>query len=228
MGETDDERHTQTGGDGADEEHDANHHENDENRENDEHHEQQDGNHEHHHENDEHHDHGEPGTHEHHHHDVETLGVAVLTVSSSRSLDEDVAGDTVVATLEDAGHELVTRELVGDDHDTVQGAVLNLVGRDDVDTLVTTGGTGVTPDDVTVEAAGRLFAKELPGFGELFRQRSYDEVGTMVVATRATAGIAEQTPVFCLPGSENAAALGAELVGEAAGHLSGLASRDEA
>ncbi|MFB6221741.1 MAG: molybdenum cofactor biosynthesis protein B [Halolamina sp.] len=184
------------------------------------------GNHGHGHE-DEHHDHGEPGTHEHHHHDIETLGVAVLTVSSSRSLDEDEAGDTIVSILEDAGHEVVTRELVRDDHDTVQSSVLNLVGRTDVDALVTSGGTGVTPDDVTVEAAQRLFAKELPGFGELFRRRSYEEVGTMVVATRATAGIAEGTPVFCLPGSENAAELGAELVADTAGHLSGLASRDE-
>jgi molybdenum cofactor biosynthesis protein B len=174
------------------------------------------------------HEHGEPGTHEHHHHDVERLGVAVVTVSSSRTLDEDAAGDSIVTVLEDAGHDLTTRELVGDDFDTVQSVIHNLVGRGDVDTVVTTGGTGVTPDDVTVEAAEQLFVKELPGFGELFRQRSYEEVGTMVVATRATAGIAEGTPVFCLPGSENAASLGAELVADTAGHLSGLASRDEA
>jgi molybdenum cofactor biosynthesis protein B len=193
----------------------------------DEEHSHDDHGHDDHSHDDDHHDHGEPGTHEHHHHDVETLGVAVLTVSSSRGLDDDAAGDSIVDILEDAGHELVTRELVGDDHDTVQSAVHNLVGRSDVDTVVSTGGTGVTPDDVTVEAAQRLFAKELPGFGELFRQRSYEEVGTMVVATRATAGIAEGTPVFCLPGSENAATLGAELVADTAGHLRGLASRDE-
>jgi molybdenum cofactor biosynthesis protein B len=176
---------------------------------------------------DHHHDHGEPGTQAHHHHDVHELGVAVLTVSSSRSLDDDAAGDSIVAALEDAGHEVATRELVGDDHDPVQASIHNLVSRDDVDAVVSTGGTGVTPDDVTVEAAQPLCEKELPGCGELFRQRSYDEVGTMVVATRATAGIAEQTPVFCLPGSENAATLGAELVVETAGHLRGLASRNE-
>ena len=179
-------------------------------------------NHEH-----EHDHHSEPGTHDHHHHDVHELGVAVVTVSTSRSLDDDPAGDAIVAALEDAGHSLTTRELVRDDHDTVQGTAHNLVGRDDVDTVVTTGGTGVTPDDVTVEAVGRLFEKELPGFGELFRQRSYEEVGTMVVATRATAGIVNGTPVFCLPGSENAATLGAELVVETAGHLRGLASRED-
>ena len=173
------------------------------------------------------HDDDKSGTHDHHHHDVRELGVAVLTVSSSRSLDDDPAGDAIASAMEDAGHKLITRELVGDDHDTVQGTVHNLVGREDVDTVITTGGTGVTPDDVTVEAASRLFRKELPGFGELFRQRSYDEVGTMVVATRSTAGIANGTPVFCLPGSENAATLGTELVVETAGHLRGLATRDD-
>jgi molybdenum cofactor biosynthesis protein B len=179
-----------------------------------------DGHHDHH-----GHEHGESGTHDHHHHDVESLGVAVLTVTSSRSLDDDDAGDTIVTRVEDAGHEVVTRELVGDDHDTVQGSVHNLAGRADVDCVVTTGGTGVTPDDVTVEAAQRLFEKELPGFGELFRRESYAEVGSMVVATRATAGIADATPVFCLPGSENAASLGADIVVDVAGHLVGLARR---
>jgi molybdenum cofactor biosynthesis protein B len=172
------------------------------------------------------HDHGDAHDH-HHHHDVETLGVAVLTVTSSRSLDDDPAGDAIVARFEDVGHEITTRDLVGDEYDTVQSALSALAKRDDVDVVVSTGGTGVTPDDVTVEAADRLFAKHLPGFGELFRRQSYDEVGVMVVATRATAGIVDETPVFCLPGSENAARLGADIAVEAAGHLAGLARRDE-
>jgi molybdenum cofactor biosynthesis protein B len=172
------------------------------------------------------HDHG-GDAHDHHHHDVETLGVAVLTVTSSRSLDDDPAGDAIAARFEDAGHEITTRDLVGDEYDTVQSALSALTKRDDVDVVVSTGGTGVTPDDVTVEAADRLFAKRLPGFGELFRRQSYDEVGVMVVATRATAGIVDGTPVFCLPGSENAARLGADIAVEVAGHLAGLARRDE-
>jgi molybdenum cofactor biosynthesis protein B len=174
------------------------------------------------------HDHGgDAHDHDHHHHDVETLGVAVLTVTSSRSLDDDPAGDAIAARFEDADHEITTRDLVGDEYDTVQSALSALTKRDDVDVVVSTGGTGVTPDDVTVEAADRLFAKRLPGFGELFRRQSYDEVGVMVVATRATAGIVDGTPVFCLPGSENAARLGADIAVEAAGHLAGLARRDE-
>lgn len=165
--------------------------------------------------------------HDHHSHDKHDLGVAVLTVSSSRSLDDDTAGDRITDALESAGHEVTTRDLVGDDYDTVQGTVQRFVDRDDTDAVITTGGTGVTPDDVTVEAVEPLLAKELPGFGELFRRRSYDEIGTMVVATRATAGVADGVPVFCLPGSENAAALGTELIVATAGHLAGLASRDD-
>ena len=177
-----------------------------------------------------HHDHAHDGHdhgHGHHDHDVETLGVALVTVSSSRSLDDDPAGDALARTFEAAGHEVVTRDLVRDDYDGVQSALSPLAKRDDVDVVVTTGGTGVTPDDVTVEAAEQLFAKRLPGFGELFRRESYDEVGVMVVATRATAGIVAGVPVFCLPGSENAARLGGEIAVEAAGHLAGLARGDD-
>ncbi|WP_136601012.1 MogA/MoaB family molybdenum cofactor biosynthesis protein [Salinigranum halophilum] len=178
------------------------------------------------------HDHAHSDDHDHahghhHHHDVETLGAAVVTVSTSRSLDDDPAGDAIAAAFEDAGHEVATRDLVTDEYDNVQSVLSQLSKRDDVDVVVTTGGTGVTPDDVTVEAAERLFSKRLPGFGELFRRESYGEVGVMVVATRATAGIVESTPVFCLPGSENAARLGGDIAVEAAGHLAGLAQRDE-
>jgi molybdenum cofactor biosynthesis protein B len=175
------------------------------------------------------HDHGDSHDHDHHHHDVETLGAAVVTVSSSRSLDDDPAGDAIQSALESESHEVVTRDLIGDSFDGVQGTVDHLVGREDVDVVVTTGGTGVTPDDVTVEAVRPLFEKRLPGFGELFRRLSYDEIGTKVVGTRAVAGVADGVPVFCLPGSENAATLGAEeIIVHEAGHLAGLARRDDA
>ena len=185
------------------------------------HHEGHDGHYDDH---DDHHDHHD----EHHRHDVGNVGYAVVTVSSSRSIEDDPSGDAIATAAENAGGEVVTREVVRDDYDGVQGAVNNLVDRDDVDCVVTTGGTGVTPDDVTVEAIEPLFDKTLPGFGELFRALSREEIGTMVVATRATAGIAGDVPVFCLPGSENAARLGAEeIITEQAGHLAGLARRDE-
>lgn len=209
------------------------HHDEHENQDHDEH---EDHGHDEDHETDNHesqnhenHDeeHDQPGTHDHHHHDRNELAIAVLTVSTSRSLDDDAGGDRIVDALESAGHEIATRDLVPDDYDTIQGTVERFVDRDDTDVVITTGGTGVTPDDVTVEAVEPLLSKELPGFGELFRRRSYEEIGTMVVATRATAGVADGVPVFCIPGSENAAALGVELIVASAGHLTGLASRDD-
>ena len=166
--------------------------------------------------------------HDHHAHDKEHLGIAVVTVSSTRSLEDDPGGDAIAGILEAAGHGIATRELVADSHDSIQGAVDNLVNRDDVDVVVTTGGTGVTPDDVTIEAMASLCTKRLPGFGELFRRLSYDEIGTKVVGTRATAAIVDNVPVFCLPGSENAVRLGTEeIIVPEAGHLAGLAAREE-
>ena len=174
----------------------------------------------------EHGDHDHGGDHDHHHHDADSVAVAVVTVSSSRSLDEDPSGDHVAAAFEEAGHEVATRELVPDEYDSVQGTVDRLARREDTDVVVTTGGTGVTPDDVTPEAVKGLFAKTLPGFGELFRRRSVEEIGTRTIGSRAIAGIVSATPVFCLPGSENAVRLGVdEIVLPEVGHLVGLAGR---
>jgi molybdenum cofactor biosynthesis protein B len=173
------------------------------------------------------HDHGE---HEHDHddhhaHDIDTLGAGIVTVSSSRSMEQDRAGDAIAAAFEDAGHEVAVRELVTDDLDGIQSTVSRLVDREDVNVVVTTGGTGVTPDDVTIDAVRPILRTELPGFGELFRRLSYDEIGTRVVGTRAVAGIANGVPVFCLPGSENATRLGAEeVIVPEAPHLAGLAA----
>ncbi|MFA1611499.1 MogA/MoaB family molybdenum cofactor biosynthesis protein [Halobellus rubicundus] len=170
------------------------------------------------------HDHDHDG---HHAHDVGTLQAAVVTISTSRSLEDDPAGDVIEAAFEAEGHDVAVREVVEDDFDAVQSTVDRLVDREDVDVAVTTGGTGVTPDDVTVEAVGDLFAKSLPGFGELFRRRSEAEIGTRIVGTRATAGVVQGVPVFCLPGSENAARLGSEeIIVPEAPHLAGLATRD--
>lgn len=172
-------------------------------------------------------EHDHHGDHGHHAHDVEELSAGVVTVSSSRETGEDPSGNAIIEILEDEGIELAHRELIPDDFDQVQQTVNNLTHRDDVDLIVTTGGTGVTPDDVTVEAVEALIGKTLPGFGELFRTLSYEEVGTRVVATRAIAGIADGVPVFCLPGSENAVRLGTrEIIVEEASHLVGLAARD--
>lgn len=172
------------------------------------------------------HEHGHPD-HDHHAHDVEEISAGVVTVSSSREIGEDPSGDAIIEILEDHGIELTHRELIPDEFDRVQQTVDNLTDREDVDLIVTTGGTGVTPDDVTVEAVEPLVGKTLPGFGELFRRLSYEEVGTHVVATRAIAGVTDGVAVFCLPGSENAVRLGTrEIIVEEAAHLIGLAARD--
>lgn len=189
-----------------------------------------DGHHDHDHDGDGHydHDHDGDGHHDHHEHDLQSAGVGVITVSSSRTLDDDPAGDAITDALDAAGHETVTRQLVDDDFDSVQAAVDNLVDRDDVDAVVTTGGTGVTPDDVTVEAVDDILRKRLPGFGELFRRLSYEEIGTRIVGTCATAGISRGVVIFCLPGSENAARLGTEeIIVREVSHLAGLATREE-
>lgn len=166
--------------------------------------------------------------HDHHADDREELGFAVVTISSTRAIEGDESGDRIIADAEAAGHPVPTRELVPDDYDTVQRTVDALAGRSDVDVIITTGGTGVTPDDVTIEAVRPLLDKELPGFGELFRRLSFDEIGTRVVGTRAHAGVIEGTLVFCLPGSIDAVKLGMEsIILDVSPHLSGLAQPRE-
>jgi len=158
---------------------------------------------------------------------IDPLGVAIVTVSSSR-------GDGVETTppdasiLVEAGHVVTSRRMVPDDYVRIKTTVSECLDRPDVDLVVTTGGTGVTVDDVTPDAVSELFDRELPGFGEAFRWLSWEEVRTRIVSTRATAGIARDVPVFVLPGSVNAVELAtAEIIAEEAPHLAGLASRHE-
>ncbi|WP_330631566.1 MogA/MoaB family molybdenum cofactor biosynthesis protein [Halocatena halophila] len=162
----------------------------------------------------------------HHNHDRVEPTVAICTISSSRSHSEDSSGDVIESILCEADISIGTRELLDDSVPAIRSTVESLANDPDIDGIVTTGGTGVTPDDCTIEALDQLFEKRLPGFGELFRQRSIEEIGSRVVATRATAGIIDATVVCCLPGSENAARLGAaEIIAPELGHLAGLAQR---
>ncbi|RZH69245.1 MogA/MoaB family molybdenum cofactor biosynthesis protein [Natrinema altunense] len=168
-------------------------------------------------------------TDDHGHDIIDPLYVGIVTVSSSRAGDEDPddpGGDTVRDCFEAAGHEVRERLLVRDDYSAIRTAVRGLVARRDIDVVCTTGGTGVTADDVSPEAVSSLFERELPGFGELFRSLSWDEVGTRAMASRATAGIAVETPVFCLPGSQSACETACEeLIVPETPHLAGLATR---
>lgn len=167
--------------------------------------------------------------HDHPHgHDIDDVGIAVVTVSTSRTLESDPAGDAIAdAIADDTDTSLVDRQLVDDDAAAIE-TVLRELGTDPaVDAVVTTGGTGITPDDVTIEVAEGLFDVELPGFGEHFRRLSVEDVGTRAIATRATAGVDHhRTLVFCLPGSEAAARLGVEaVVLPECAHLVAMATR---
>jgi len=171
-----------------------------------------------------HHSHGSP----HHDEDRDRVDVAILTISSSRTLAEDTAGDAIAAAVTDHGHAVAKRTLVEDGVEPVRSQVAAWAARADVDCIVSTGGTGVTRDDQTIEAVEPLVDKALPGFGELFRQLSFEEIGTRVVGTRAMAGIVDGAPVFCLPGSVDAVTLGVtEVVLPSIGHLTALASAHE-
>lgn len=138
------------------------------------------------------------------------LSYAVITVTEGRTTAEDAQGDAVIELLENAGETVATRDLIPPSFDGVQSRLVTLAKRDDVDALITIGGTGVEPSDVTVDAVDPLFDKQLPGFGELFRLLAHDTRGAEIIGTRTTAGIIGGTPVFILPGTIDGATLATE------------------
>jgi len=154
------------------------------------------------------------------------LGFAVLTVSDTRDEESDRGGGRLVDLIEAAGHRMVGRELVRDILHDVRDATQGALGHPTVDVLLVTGGTGVSPRDVTVEAIVPLFEKELAGFGEIFRALSYTEIGPAAMLSRATAGIIGGKAVFLLPGSPAALELAmTRLVIPEIGHLISQARR---
>lgn len=130
--------------------------------------------------------------------------IAVLTVSDTRTLAEDRSGDALVERLSAAGHVLAGRQIVRDDVDVLVETLSAWVADPEIDCIITTGGTGVTGRDVTPEAFAEVCEKEIPGFGELFRWLSFQSLGTSTVQSRATAGVANGTYLFALPGSTGA------------------------
>ena len=129
---------------------------------------------------------------------------AVLTVSDSRSLKDDRSGDTLAERIIAAGHLLADRALVSDDVGKIRSVVKRWIANPDVDVVITTGGTGFTGRDVTPEAVEPLFEKRMEGFATLFLMVSSAKIGTSAIQTRATAGVADATYIFCLPGSPGA------------------------
>jgi molybdenum cofactor biosynthesis protein B len=140
------------------------------------------------------------------------LNIAVLTVSDTRTPANDTSGDTIAERVEAAGHKVVKRNICIDDIGVLRVQFQEWIADTGIDAIVATGGTGVTRRDVTPEAVRPLITKPIPGFGELFRMLSYDEIGTSALQSRAEAGIADNTLVFLLPGSPGACRLGVEKV----------------
>ncbi|AOX16811.1 molybdenum cofactor biosynthesis protein B [Kozakia baliensis] len=130
--------------------------------------------------------------------------IAVLTVSDTRSLEEDASGQILVERIENAGHILADRALVRDDAAEIAAHLRRWIEDDQVDAVISTGGTGVTGRDVTPEAFEQVIEKPIPGFGELFRMLSYAKIGTSTIQSRALAGLAQGTYLFALPGSRGA------------------------
>jgi len=132
------------------------------------------------------------------------LNIAVLTVSDTRTLADDTSGDTLAARIDAAGHKLAARHILRDDREAVRDQVTEWMKDASVDVVITTGGTGLTGRDITVEALTPLFDKVIDGFSVLFHMVSFEMIGTSTVQSRACAGLAGETLVFCLPGSPGA------------------------
>lgn len=132
------------------------------------------------------------------------LGIALLTVSDSRSQEDDRSGQLLAERIQQAGHLLRGRKLVPDDNLAIVSQLRAWIAQPDIEVIIATGGTGVTGRDVTPEAFHSVYEKEIPGFGELFRMISYSSIGASTIQSRATAGIASGTFLFALPGSPGA------------------------
>jgi molybdenum cofactor biosynthesis protein B len=132
------------------------------------------------------------------------VNLAILTVSDTRTLETDRSGQILVDLATSAGHHVVDRAIVTDDHAKIVARLERWVADSDVDVVIATGGTGITGRDVTPEAFQAVYDKEIPGFGELFRWLSYEKIGTSTIQSRATAGLAGGTYLFALPGSTGA------------------------
>lgn len=130
--------------------------------------------------------------------------VAILTVSDTRTADNDTSGDVLAQRVKSAGHELADRAIVRDDKEAIQDRVSKWIDDATVDVVISTGGTGLTGRDVTPDAVKPLFEKEIEGFSVIFHQVSFQSVGLSTLQSRATAGLARGTFIFCLPGSNGA------------------------
>lgn len=132
------------------------------------------------------------------------VSIAVLTVSDTRTLEDDRSGQTLVERIEGAGHRVAARAILRDDVPAIQATLRRWIADPGIQVVIATGGTGLTGRDVTPEAFEALYDKPIPGFGELFRQLSFAKIGTSTIQSRATGGLSGGTFLFALPGSPSA------------------------
>ena len=136
------------------------------------------------------------------------VNIAVLTVTDTRTIDTDKSGAILVKKIKEQNHNLIDRKIVKDDKNQIKKILLDWIKKNDIDVILTTGGTGFTARDNTQKALQPLFDLHIDGFGELFRQLSYEEIGNSTVQSRVFAGLANGTIIFCLPGSPGACRTG--------------------
>jgi molybdenum cofactor biosynthesis protein B len=147
------------------------------------------------------------------------LKFAVFVCSTSRYQQlqkgeeiDDVSGETIKALLKNAGHLVLSKQIIADDKGMIEEAADSVLGSAELDAAIFCGGTGIAPKDITIETVQPLLEKTLPGFGEIFRRLSYDKVGSAAVMSRAVAGVAKGKALFCIPGSPDAVRVSVEML----------------
>ena len=136
--------------------------------------------------------------------DFISINIAIVTISDTRVINNDKSGDILVERVKNFGHKIISREIVKDDYDKIFNLFQKFTKNKNIDVIISTGGTGLTGRDITPEVMKTLFEKTIDGFGEMFRWLSYKKIGTSALQSRALAGVANGTYIFCLPGSPSA------------------------
>ena len=149
-----------------------------------------------------------------------SVTISILSISSTRTLEDDVSGLYIKSYSRENNHNVVGHDVIDDDIGDIENAVKEIIAQNSSDAILITGGTGITKKDVTIEAVRPLFQKELTSYGTLFTQLSYDEIGSSAILSRATAGVINNTVVFCMPGSLKACKLACEqIIFKELGHI---------
>ncbi|MDC1356260.1 molybdenum cofactor biosynthesis protein B [Pseudomonadota bacterium] len=132
------------------------------------------------------------------------INISIVTISDTRNLENDKSGEVLYQRVKNSGHKVSSREIVKDDFDQISELFKHLINDNNIDVIISTGGTGLTGRDITPEVMETLFEKSIDGFGEMFRWLSFSKIGTSALQSRALAGVTKGTYIFCLPGSPSA------------------------